>query len=148
MRLGDSGGILPISNADAIEIKIGQGAKIGHGGLLLGQKVTELVAENRGIPSHKSAHSPSRHLDILGPEDLVAKVLELREITDWQIPIIVKIGASRIYDDVEIILKSYAYSAAIDGFVGGTDAAPWEVRDIIGINTIPTIKSAKDAIND
>jgi glutamate synthase domain-containing protein 2 len=135
-------------NADAIEIKIGQGAKIGHGGLLPGQKVTELVAENRGIPPYKSAHSPSRHLDILGPEDLVAKVLELREITDWQIPIIVKIGASRIYDDIEIILKSYADSAAIDGFVGGTGAAPWEIRDIIGINTIPSIKSAKDAIND
>jgi methylamine---glutamate N-methyltransferase subunit C len=135
-------------NADAIEIKIGQGAKIGHGGLLLGQKVTELVAENRGIPAYKSAHSPSRHLDILGPEDLVAKVLELREITDWKIPIIVKIGASRIYDDIEIILKSYADCAAIDGFVGGTGAAPWEVRDVIGINTIPSIKSAKDAIND
>ncbi len=118
-------------NADAIEIKIGQGAKIGHGGLLLGQKVTELVAENRGIPAYKSAHSPSRHLDILGPEDLVAKVLELREITDWKIPIIVKIGASRIYDDIEIILKSYADCAAIDGFVGGTGAAPWEVRNIM-----------------
>ncbi len=64
---------------DAIEIKIGQGAKIGHGGMLPGSKVTELVAENRGIPPYKSAYSPSRHLDILGPEDLVAKILELRE---------------------------------------------------------------------
>jgi methylamine---glutamate N-methyltransferase subunit C len=134
--------------ADAIEIKIGQGAKIGHGGLLPGPKVTDLVAENRGIPAYKSAHSPSRHLDILGPEDLVAKVLELREVTDWKIPIIVKIGASRVYDDVQIILKSCADSAAIDGYVGGTGAAPWEIRDTIGINTIPSIKLGKDAIAD
>jgi glutamate synthase domain-containing protein 2 len=135
-------------NADAIEIKIGQGAKIGHGGLLPGPKVTELVAENRGIPPYKVAHSPSRHLDILGPEYLVAKILELREITDWKIPIIVKIGSSRVYDDIEIILKSYADAASIDGLVGGTGAAPWELRDIIGINTLPSLKPAKEAIYD
>jgi glutamate synthase domain-containing protein 2 len=135
-------------NADAIEIKIGQGAKIGHGGLLPSAKVTELVAENRGIPPYKAALSPSRHLDILGPEDLVAKVLELREITDWEKPIIVKVGASRVYDDTMIILKSYADAIAIDGYVGGTGAAPWEVRDVIGINTIPSIKAAREAIGD
>ena len=134
-------------NADGIEIKIGQGAKIGHGGLLPGPKVTDLVAENRGIPSYKAAHSPSRHLDILGPEDLVAKILELREITDWRTPIIVKVGCSRVYDDIEIILKSYADAASIDGFVGGTGAAPWELRDIIGINTIPSLKPAREAIS-
>ncbi|MGN6347672.1 MAG: FMN-binding glutamate synthase family protein [Candidatus Nitrosocosmicus sp.] len=132
--------------ADAIEIKIGQGAKIGHGGLLPGSKVTDLVAENRGVPSYKEAHSPSRHLDILGPEDLVAKVLELREVTDWKIPIIVKVGASRVYDDIQIILKSCADSAAIDGYVGGTGAAPWEIREVIGINTIPSIRLGKDAL--
>ncbi len=135
-------------NADAIEIKIGQGAKIGHGGLLPSAKVTELVAENRGIPSYKAAHSPSRHLDILGPEDLVAKILELREITEWNKPIIVKVGASRVYDDTTIILKSYADVISIDGYVGGTGAAPWEVRDAIGINTIPSIKHAWEALND
>lgn len=135
-------------NADAIEIKIGQGAKIGHGGLLPGPKVTDLVAENRGIPSYKAAHSPSRHLDILGPEDLVAKILELREITDWRTPIIVKVGCSRVYDDIEIILKSYADAASIDGFVGGTGAAPWELRDIIGINTVPSLVPSREAIED
>lgn len=134
--------------ADAIEIKIGQGAKIGHGGMLPSSKVTELVAENRGVPPYKSAHSPSRHLDILGPEDLVAKILELREVTDWKTPIIVKVGASRVYDDMQIILKSCADSAAIDGYVGGTGAAPWEIRDVVGINTIPAIKLGKDAISD
>ena len=135
-------------NADGIEIKIGQGAKIGHGGLLPGPKVTDLVAENRGIPSYKAAHSPSRHLDILGPEDLVAKILELREITDWRTPIIVKVGCSRVYDDIEIILKSYADAASMDGFVGGTGAAPWELRDIIGINTIPSLKPSREAIEN
>ena len=135
-------------NADAIEIKIGQGAKIGHGGLLPGSKVTELVAENRGIPPYKSAHSPSRHLDILGPEDLVAKILELRELTNWNVPIIVKVGASRVYDDIAIILKSYSDAAALDGYVGGTGAAPWEIRDSIGVNTIPAIRLAKDAVDN
>ena len=135
-------------NADGIEIKIGQGAKIGHGGILPGSKVTELVAENRGILAHKPAHSPSRHLDILGPEDLVAKVLELRELTNWEIPIIVKVGASRIYDDMEIILKSYADCATVDGLVGGTGAAPYEVREDIGINTIASLRPIRDAIND
>ena len=135
-------------SADAIEIKIGQGAKIGHGGLLPGPKVTDLVAENRGIPPYKAAHSPSRHLDILGPEDLVAKVLELREITDWRTPIIVKVGCSRVYDDIEIILKSYADATSIDGFVGGTGAAPWELRDIVGINIIPSLIPSREAIDD
>ena len=87
-------------------------------------------------------------MDILGPEDLVAKILELREVTDWKIPIIVKVGASRVYDDIQIILKSCADSAAIDGYVGGTGAAPWEIREVIGINTIPSIKLGKDAIDD
>ena len=84
----------------------------------------------------------------MGPEDLVAKILELREITDWRTPIIVKVGCSRIYDDIEIILKSYADAASIDGFVGGTGAAPWELRDIIGINTIPSLKPSREAIDN
>jgi len=82
----------------------------------------------------------------LGPEDLVAKILELREITNWNVPIIVKVGASRVYDDIQIILKSLADAAAIDGYVGGTGAAPWEIRDSIGINTIPAIRLAREAI--
>ena len=76
------------------------------------------------------------------------RILELREVTDWKVPIIVKVGASRAYDDIQIILKSCADSAAIDGYVGGTGAAPWEIREVIGINTIPSIKLGKDAIND
>ena len=109
--------------ADAIEIKIGQGAKIGHGGVLPGSKVTETSSrKSRSSSIQSSSHSPSRHLDILGPEDLVAKILELREVTEWKIPIIVKVGASRVYDDIQIILKSCADSASIDGYVGGTGA--------------------------
>ncbi|MFI5406771.1 MAG: glutamate synthase-related protein, partial [Nitrososphaerales archaeon] len=78
----------------------------------------------------------------------VAKILELREITNWNVPIIVKVGASRVPDDIAIILKSYADAAAIDGYVGGTGAAPWEIRDSIGINTIPAISLAKDAMDN
>ena len=84
----------------------------------------------------------------MGPEDLVAKILELREVTNWNVPIIVKVGASRVHDDIAIILKSYADAAAIDGYVGGTGAAPWEIRDSIGVNTIPAIRLAKEAVDE
>ncbi len=137
-----------LKNADGIEIKIGQGAKIGHGGLLPGTKVDENIAEIRGIPVGKDARSPARQLHILGPEDLVAAILELREITDWNLPIIVKIGASNVYYDMKIILKSGADAGAVDGLSGGTGAAPVKVENVIGINTEPAIVEARSAIND
>src|SRR6201995_4683586 len=83
--------------ADAIEIVIGQGAKPGGGGMLLGQKITERVAAMRTLPPGIDQRSACRHPDWTGPDDLEIKILELREITDWEKPIFVKIGASRTY---------------------------------------------------
>jgi glutamate synthase domain-containing protein 2 len=91
--------------ADACEFFIGQGCKVGLGGHLMGQKVTEQVAEMRSLPAGIDQRSPARHPDWLGPDDLSLKVQEIREATDYQIPIQLKLGASRVYDDVRMAAK-------------------------------------------
>ena len=82
-----------LRQADAIEITIGQGAKPGTGGLLLGSKVSDEIARIRDLPSGVDQRSPCRHPDFLGPDDLVIKIEELREATDHRVPIFVKMGA-------------------------------------------------------
>src|SRR6202050_3378580 len=84
-----------VRRADAIEIVIGQGAKLGGGGMLLGQKVSPRVAAMRTLPEGIDQRSACRHPDWTGPDDLAIKLEELREITDWQVPIFVKLGATR-----------------------------------------------------
>ncbi|MEM9094521.1 MAG: glutamate synthase-related protein, partial [Pseudomonadota bacterium] len=81
-----------LRRADAIEIVVGQGAKPGGGGMLLGQKITERVAGMRTLPEGIDQRSACRHPDWTGPDDLEIKINELREITDWQKPIYVKVG--------------------------------------------------------
>src|SRR6185295_16393274 len=83
-----------LRQADAIEVVIGQGAKPGGGGMLLGQKVSARVAGMRTLPAGIDQRSACRHPDWTGPDDLAIKILELREITDWEVPIYIKIGAS------------------------------------------------------
>ena len=80
--------------AQAIEIVVGQGAKPGTGGVLLGSKVSEEIAEQRTLPVGVDQRSPVRHPDFIGPDDLQLKIEEIREATDWQVPIYVKMGAS------------------------------------------------------
>src|SRR5271163_3979302 len=87
--------------ASAIELTIGQGAKPGTGGLLLGSKISETIAHQRDLPVGVDQRSPARHPDMLGPDDMVIKIEELREATDGQVPIFVKLGASRTFDDVK-----------------------------------------------
>ena len=91
--------------ADACEFFIGQGCKVGLGGHLMGQKVTDQVAEMRSLPAGIDQRSPARHPDWLGPDDLALKILEIREATDWQIPIQLKLGAARVYDDVRMAVE-------------------------------------------
>jgi methylamine---glutamate N-methyltransferase subunit C len=88
--------------ADAVEFFIGQGCKVGLGGHLMGQKVTEQVAEMRSLPAGIDQRSPARHPDWLGPDDLSLKVQETREATNYEIPIQLKLGAARVYDDVRM----------------------------------------------
>ncbi|WP_247870032.1 FMN-binding glutamate synthase family protein, partial [Methylophaga sp. SB9B] len=107
-----------LRKADAIEVVLGQGAKPGGGGMLLGQKITERVAKMRTLPMGVDQRSACRHPDWTGPDDLAIKILELREITDWQVPIYIKVGATRTYYDVKLAVKAGADVIVVDGMQG------------------------------
>src|SRR6187200_695850 len=111
-----------LRRADAIEIVVGQGAKPGGGGMLLGQKISDRVAEMRDLPKGIDQRSASRHPDWTGPDDLEIKITELREVTDWEKPIFVKVGATRTYYDVQLAVKAGADVIVVDGMQGGTAA--------------------------
>src|SRR5207249_4159602 len=97
-----------LRRADAVEVVVGQGAKPGGGGMLLGQKISQRVAEMRVLPEGIDQRSACRHPDWTGPDDLEIKINELREITDWEKPIYVKVGASRPYYDTALAVKAGA----------------------------------------
>ena len=94
-----------LRKADAIEVVIGQGAKPGGGGMLLGQKISDRVAEMRTLPKGIDQRSACRHPDWTGPDDLAIKIIELREITEWKVPIFVKIAGARPYYDTALAIK-------------------------------------------
>jgi glutamate synthase domain-containing protein 2 len=137
-----------LNNSDAVEIKIGQGAKSGMGGHLLGEKVTADVSRIRMLPEGTDALSPARHMDIVGPEDLSMKISQLREITDWQVPIIVKFTSGRVSDDVKIAAKAGADIIVVDGMQGGTGAGPDVVTEHSGVPTIAAIVEADEALKN
>ncbi|HVP94382.1 MAG TPA: glutamate synthase-related protein [Methanoregulaceae archaeon] len=118
----------------AIEIKIGQGAKPGIGGHLPGEKVNKEVSVTRMIPEGSDAISPAPHHDIYSIEDLKQLVRSLKEATEWKKPVFVKIAA--VHNSAAIaagIARSSADAVVIDGFRGGTGAAPRVFRDHVGI---------------
>jgi len=134
--------------ADAIEVVIGQGAKPGGGGMLLGQKVSERVAAMRVLPPGIDQRSASRHPDWTGPDDLEIKILELREITDWEKPVFVKVGAARPYYDTALAVKAGADVVVIDGMQGGTAATQEVFIENVGIPTLAAIRPAVDALQE
>ena len=134
--------------ADGLEIYISQGAKPGLGGQLMAKKVTPELAEIRGIPSGIDLRSPSRHPDILGADDLVIKVEEFREATDYRLPISIKLGAGRIRDDIKIAVKDGFDFIELDGMQGSTGAGSSEVIDHVGIPTLPAIIEALEALEE
>ena len=134
--------------ADAIEIVIGQGAKPGGGGMLLGQKITPRVAAMRTLPPGIDQRSASRHPDWTGPDDLEIKILELREITDWQKPIYVKVGASRPYYDTALAAKAGADVVVLDGMQGGTAATQTVFIENVGLPILAAIRPAVQALQD
>lgn len=134
--------------ADAAEFFIGQGCKVGMGGHLMGQKVTEQVAEMRSLPVGIDQRSPARHPDWLGPDDLSLKVQEIREATDYQIPIQLKLGASRVYDDVRMAAKCGPDMIYLDGAEGGTGAGPHVGTEETGIPLMAAIPEARRALED
>ncbi|MBS3814959.1 MAG: 4Fe-4S binding protein, partial [Hadesarchaea archaeon] len=137
-----------LQSADAIEIKIGQGAKPGQGGLLMAEKVVGEITEIRGIPKETDLISPARHMDIVGPEDLKMKIRQLREISDWKVPIIVKFAPGRIEEDIKIAAKAGADVILLDGMQGGTGAAPDVTLEHAGIPTLAATNIASKALTD
>ncbi|MFT4123418.1 MAG: FMN-binding glutamate synthase family protein [Microbacteriaceae bacterium] len=137
-----------LRRADAIEIVLGQGAKPGGGGLLLGQKISERVATMRTLPVGIDQRSPSRHPDWTGPDDLAIKITELREITDGRIPVFVKIGASRPYYDTSLAVKAGADVVVLDGMQGGTAATQEVFIENVGIPTLAAIPQAVAALQE
>ena len=137
-----------LRKADAIEIVVGQGAKPGGGGMLLGQKINDRVAEMRNLPNGIDQRSACRHPDWTGPDDLEIKIIELREITQWKIPIFVKIGATRPFYDTSLAIKAGADAIVIDGMQGGTAATQDIFIEHVGIPTLACIRSSVEALQE
>jgi glutamate synthase domain-containing protein 2 len=137
-----------LRKADAIEVVVGQGAKPGGGGMLLGQKISKRVADMRTLPEGIDQRSPCRHPDWTGPDDLEIKINELREITDWEKPIYVKVGAARPYYDTALAVKAGADVVVLDGMQGGTAATQDVFIEHVGIPTLGAIRPAVQALID
>ena len=137
-----------LRRADAIEIVVGQGAKPGGGGMLLGHKITDRVAAMRDLPAGIDQRSACRHPDWTGPDDLEIKIGELREITDWQVPIYIKIGATRVAYDTALCVKAGADVIVLDGMQGGTAATQDVFIEHVGIPTLPAVRQAVSTLQE
>lgn len=137
-----------LKKADAIEVVIGQGAKPGGGGMLLGQKVSQRVADMRTLPPGIDQRSASRHPDWVGPDDLRIKIEELREATAWEKPIYVKLGATRVSNDVKLAVAAGADVVVVDGMQGGTGATQDVFIEHAGIPTLAAVRQAAEALRE
>jgi len=137
-----------LRRADAIEVVVGQGAKPGGGGMLMGQKVNKTVADMRDLPEGIDQRSASRHPDWTGPDDLEIKIQEIREITDWQTPVYVKVGATRTRFDVALAVKAGADAVVLDGMQGGTAATQDVFIEHVGIPTLPALRQAVESLQE
>mgnify|MGYP006429320527 FL=1 len=137
-----------LRKADAIEVVAGQGAKPGGGGMLLGMKITRRVAQMRTLPKGIDQRSPCRHPDWTGPDDLEIKIQELREITDWEKPIYIKVGATRTKFDTMLAVKAGADAIVVDGMQGGTAATQTCFIEDVGIPTLPAVRQAVEALKE
>ena len=137
-----------IRRADGLEIVVGQGAKPGTGGLLLGMKVSERVSKMRSLPPGVDQRSTIRHPDFLGADDMAVKIEELRIATNYKVPILVKMGATRPRFDVAIAAKAGADVVVLDGAEGGTGASPELLLNHTGIPCISAIRAAREALDE
>lgn len=137
-----------LRKADAIEVVLGQGAKPGGGGMLLGMKMNKRVAAMRDLPVDIDQRSACRHPDWTGPDDLEIKIRELRELTDWEKPVYIKIGASRTYYDTALAVKAGADVIVLDGMQGGTGATQDVFIEHVGIPTLPALRQAVEALTE
>ena len=137
-----------LRKADAIEVVVGQGAKPGGGGMLLGLKISERVAKMRNLPQGIDQRSACRHPDWTGPDDLEIKISELREITDWEKPMFIKIGGARPYYDTALSVKAGADVIVMDGMQGGTAATQEVFIEHVGQPTLACIRPAVKALQE
>ncbi|MEL6999613.1 MAG: FMN-binding glutamate synthase family protein [Pseudomonadota bacterium] len=137
-----------LRRADALEMVVGQGAKPGTGGLLLGMKVSPRVSEMRTLPEGVDQRSTIRHPDFLGADDMAVKVEELRIATDYKVPIFLKMGATRPRFDVAIAAKAGVDVVVVDGAEGGTGASPELLLNHTGIPTMSAIRAAREALDE
>ena len=137
-----------LRKAEAIEGVVGKGAKPGGGGMLLGMKISDRVAEMRNLPKGIDQRSACRHPDWTGPDDLEIKINELREITDWEKPIFIKIGGARPYYDTALSVKAGADVIVIDGMQGGTAATQEVFIEHVGQPTLACIRPAVRALQE
>ena len=138
-----------LNSGAAIEIKMGQGAKPGIGGHLPGRKIVGDVSRTRMIPEGSDAISPAPHHDIYSIEDLRQLVYSLKEATGYQKPVIVKVAAVHNVSAIASgIARSGADIIAIDGFRGGTGAAPTRIRDHVGIPIELALSSVDKRLRD
>ncbi len=136
-----------IAAADAIEVKCGQGAKPGLGGLLPGPKVTAEIAAVRKLPEGRDAHSPARFPDINSPADLRDRLTWIRSVNPG-IPIGIKFAAGDVEADVAAAVEAGADWITVDGLGGGTGAAPTHVKDHVGIPSIFALYRARKWLED
>ncbi|MEX0284854.1 MAG: FMN-binding glutamate synthase family protein [Paracoccaceae bacterium] len=137
-----------LRKADAIEVVVGQGAKPGGGGMLLGQKISDRVADMRDLPAGIDQRSACRHPDWTGPDDLEIKILELREITGWRVPIYVKVGGARPFFDTALAVKAGADVVVLDGMQGGTAASQDVFIEHVGQPTLACVRQAVAALEE
>jgi glutamate synthase domain-containing protein 2 len=116
--------------------------------MLLGQKITERVAGMRTLPVGIDQRSACRHPDWTGPDDLAIKIRELREITDWEKPVYVKVGATRTYYDVKLAVHAGADVVVVDGMQGGTAATQDVFIEHVGIPTLAALPQAVQALQE
>jgi len=136
-----------LKNVQAFHFKGGQGAKVGTGGHLPGNKVSAEIAKIRGLPEGKSAISPSTFTDLKTVDDFKNLAEKVREISGG-IPIGFKLAASHIEEDIEFALNCGADYIILDGRGGGTGAAPTVLRDNICVPTIPALARARKFLDD
>ena len=137
-----------LRRADGLEIVVGQGAKPGTGGLLLGMKVSPRVSNMRTLPEGVDQRSTIRHPDFLGADDLAVKIEELRIATNYKVPISLKMGATRPRYDVAVAAKAGADIVVVDGAEGGTGASPELLLNHTGIPTMSAIRAARESLDE
>ncbi|MDE6156340.1 MAG: FMN-binding glutamate synthase family protein, partial [Eubacterium sp.] len=138
-----------LNHSKFVEIKIGQGAKPGIGGHLPGEKVNVEVSNARMIPEGSDAISPAPHHDIYSIEDLRQLIWSLKQATDGKKPVSVKIAAvHNIAAIASGVARAGADIVVIDGFRGGTGAAPTRIRDNVGIPIELALAAADQRLRD